>query len=297
MRWTSAARAARLPLPTTGYPAVRERPVAGTSAATPARSSAGAAQQGDAVTGSSSRARRLAPAHRTRARHYIFRVSATTPILFDYARFVEGLKRRIDGARLSAARAVNRELVALYWDMGQAIREQQAHQGWGDAVVDRLARDLKASFPGTAGFSAASLWRMRQFHETYTAPEFLAQLVRESGCDTQRPRGSKALAVADRRQLAQAVRDMVEAVPWGHHVNLLSRLEDAGQRLFYLKATARFGRMRSALTCVPMRTADRLRTTGADCRGRARVTETGSRRGRALGKGDAIARLGIKRPA
>ena len=99
--------------------------------------------------------------------------------LFDYARFVEDLKRRIDGARLSAAQAVNRELVALYWDIGQAIREQQASQGWRDAVVDRLARDLKASFPGTMGFSAASLWRMRQFHERYAAPEFLAQLVRE----------------------------------------------------------------------------------------------------------------------
>jgi hypothetical protein len=72
-------------------------------------------------------------------------------------------------------RAVNRELVALYWDIGQAIREQQTSQGWGDAVVDRLARDLKASFRGTMGFSAASLWRMRQFHERYAAPEFLAR--------------------------------------------------------------------------------------------------------------------------
>ncbi|WP_436297563.1 hypothetical protein [Variovorax sp. LjRoot175] len=36
-------------------------------------------------------------------------------------------------------------------------------------MIDRLARDLKASFPGTTGFSAASLCRMRQFHETYAA--------------------------------------------------------------------------------------------------------------------------------
>jgi predicted nuclease of restriction endonuclease-like (RecB) superfamily len=174
-------------------------------------------------------------------------VSTTAPTLFDYARFVEDLKRRIDGARLSAARAVNRELVALYWDIGQAIREQQARRGWGDAVVDRLARDLKASFPGTTGFSAASLWRMRQFHETYAAPEFLAQLVRERERDVKRTRGPQALTVVDHRQLAQAVREMVEAVPWGHHVNLLSKLDDAGQRLFYLKATARFGWSRNVL--------------------------------------------------
>ncbi|WP_436046387.1 DUF1016 N-terminal domain-containing protein [Variovorax paradoxus] len=85
--------------------------------------------------------------------------------------------------------AVGRELVGLYWDIGQAIREQQTRRVWGEAVVDRLARDLKASLAKTAGSSAASLWRMRQFHETYTTPEFLAQLVREGGRDTPRPPG------------------------------------------------------------------------------------------------------------
>ncbi|BEP60024.1 hypothetical protein GmRootV213_05780 [Variovorax sp. V213] len=48
--------------------------------------------------------------------------------------------------------------------------------------------------------------------------------------------------------------------------------------------------MRSALTCAPMRNADRLRTTGAGCRSGTLVTETGSRRGRAVGKGEAICR-------
>jgi hypothetical protein len=116
--------------------------------------------------------------------------TASTP--FDYAGFVEDLKHRIDGARLSAARAVNRELVGLYWDIGQAIREQQARRGWGDAVVDRLARDLRASFPGTAGFSAASLWRMRQFHETTPSRNFSHSLCEKKGCDAPRPRGSSA---------------------------------------------------------------------------------------------------------
>ncbi|MDP9912453.1 putative nuclease of restriction endonuclease-like (RecB) superfamily [Variovorax boronicumulans] len=138
--------------------------------------------------------------------------SSTALTSFDHPG-LEDLKRRIDGARLSAARAVNRELVGLYWDIGQAIREQQTRCGWGDAAVDRLARDLKAPFAATAEFSAESLWRMRQFHETCAAPEFLAQLVRE----------------------------MVETMPWGHHVNLPSKRDDPAKRLFYLKATARFG--------------------------------------------------------
>ena len=102
--------------------------------------------------------------------------------------------------------------MGLYWNIGQAIREQQRRRVWGEAVVDRLARDLKASFARTAGFSAASLWRMRQFHETYTTPEFLAQLVREGGRDTPRRRGSRALAAASQSELAQAVREMAEAM-------------------------------------------------------------------------------------
>lgn len=116
-------------------------------------------------------------------------------------------------------------------------------------MVDRLARALKAAFQGTTGFTVASLWRMRQFHERYAAPAFLAQLVRETDRESQRTRRPKALTVVDQRQLAQAVREMVETVPWGHHVNLLSKLDDPAKRLYYLKAkaTARFGWSRNVL--------------------------------------------------
>ena len=75
---------------------------------------------------------------------------------------VADLKTRIASARLAAARTVNAELVGLYRDIGAAIREKRSTQGWGDGVVERLARDLKRSFPGTTGFSAVNLWRMRQ---------------------------------------------------------------------------------------------------------------------------------------
>ena len=90
----------------------------------------------------------------------------STTIAFDYAAFVADLKTRIASARLTAARAVNSELVGLYWDIGAVIREKQAAQGWGDAVVERLSSDLKRPFPGTTGFSAIDLWCIRQLHET-----------------------------------------------------------------------------------------------------------------------------------
>jgi len=97
----------------------------------------------------------------------------------DYRRFIEDLKARVTAARISAARHVNRDMILLYWDIGQAIDEKQKIHKWGDAVVEMVARDLKAAFPGSTGFSAQNVWRMRQFYRDHTDPQFLAQIVRE----------------------------------------------------------------------------------------------------------------------
>jgi len=171
-------------------------------------------------------------------------MSKSPVIPFDYGTFVADLKTRIAAARLAATRAVNSELVGLYWDIGAAIRGKQAAQGWGDGVVERLASDLKRAFPGTTGFSAANLWRMRQLNEAYTAPDFLAQLVREMA---PRAKATKRLPAASSAKLAQAVREMVIAIPWGHHVNLMAKVAQPAQRLYYLQATARFGWSRNVL--------------------------------------------------
>ena len=72
-----------------------------------------------------------------------------------------------------ATRAVNRELVMLYWDIGRGIVEKQQTAGWGDAVVKQLAADLRSEFPGMRGFSARNIWNMRRFFETYNSDEFL----------------------------------------------------------------------------------------------------------------------------
>ena len=72
----------------------------------------------------------------------------------DYLPFIEDLKRRVAAARLSAARAVNRELITLYWDIGEAISRKQQTEGWGQSVVERIARDLRAAFPGSQVFNS-----------------------------------------------------------------------------------------------------------------------------------------------
>jgi predicted nuclease of restriction endonuclease-like (RecB) superfamily len=163
----------------------------------------------------------------------------TTPFAPDYPVFLAALKERILQARTTAAKAVNSELILLYWDIGQGIVEKQKTTGWGDSVVERLAADLRREFPDMRGFSAANIWRIRQFSEIYNSDAFLAQAVRELG-----PSPKQA---SKEENLAQAVREMVSMVPWGHHVLLLGRLNDPATLLYYLRATARFGWSRNVL--------------------------------------------------
>jgi predicted nuclease of restriction endonuclease-like (RecB) superfamily len=177
----------------------------------------------------------------------------TTP---DYTRFLTEVKGRIQSARLQAGRAVNRELVMLYWDIGRGIVEKQQVAGWGEAVVKRLAADLRAEFPDMRGFSNPNVWRMVQLYSDYTAPEFLSQSVRELKRMGGKPFLERSLQEIESgpnlgqpvpESLSQAVRELVAAVPWGHHSNLLAKIADPAARLYYLRATAQFGWSRSVL--------------------------------------------------
>ena len=79
------------------------------------------------------------------------------PIPQDYGRLLGEIKERIRSAQYEALRKVNRELISLYWDIGSLIVERQRDAGWGRSVVETLANDLQAEFPGIGGFSAANL--------------------------------------------------------------------------------------------------------------------------------------------
>jgi predicted nuclease of restriction endonuclease-like (RecB) superfamily len=156
----------------------------------------------------------------------------------EYATFLGELKQRIASARLSAARAVNRDLILLYWDIGRGIVDKQEVLGWGESVVELLSRDLQKAFPGLTGFSAFNLWRMRQLYVVHSSPEFLAQLV---------PELQKASSAEPKQILAQLVPELLATIPWGHHVELLKKVKDHKARLYYLRATAKLGWSRNVL--------------------------------------------------
>ncbi len=168
----------------------------------------------------------------------------------EYRRFIEHLKDRVASARLSAARAVNRDLILLYWDIGRGIVDRQLVLGWGESVVESVATDLRRAFPATTGFSARNLRSAKQLYLAYSDPAIWLQTV------AKLPRTDKsgvadiwpqAAATLTDETVIEPLRQLVSAVPWGHNLIILNRLSDPVARLYYLRATTRFGWSRNVL--------------------------------------------------
>ena len=66
----------------------------------------------------------------------------------DYPAVLGEIKERIRSAQYEALKAVNRELVSLYWDIGRMIVERQQEGSWGKAVVETLPMTSRRNFRG-----------------------------------------------------------------------------------------------------------------------------------------------------
>ena len=94
----------------------------------------------------------------------------------DYYKFFIQIKEKIYKAQYEALRALNKELIKLYWDIGKEIVEKQEQFGWGKSVVEVLAQELQNEFPGIKGFSLRNLWNMRNFYLSYNTDEKTATI-------------------------------------------------------------------------------------------------------------------------
>src|SRR5262245_3296041 len=85
-----------------------------------------------------------------------------------YAALLTLVKHRIRESQVRASFSVNAELILLYWDIGRILDEQHQRQGYGAAVIPRLAQDLRHQFPDLTGFSVRNIGRMMAFFRAYS---------------------------------------------------------------------------------------------------------------------------------
>jgi predicted nuclease of restriction endonuclease-like (RecB) superfamily len=135
--------------------------------------------------------------------------------LSEYSEFLSKLKSQIQKAQVRAISKVNRELVLLYWQIGNEILQRQKEKGWGAKVIERLSKDLRNEFPEMKGFSTRNLKYMRILAETYNNEEFVQQAVAQ--------------------------------IPWGHNVRILDKVKNPEEREFYIRQTIENGWSRNIL--------------------------------------------------
>ena len=109
----------------------------------------------------------------------------------------------IKQSQTNAIRAVNAELINLYWNIGKHISKKIEKSEWGDSVVAELAKYVQQNEPEIKGFSDKNLWRMKRFYETYK----------------------------DFPKLSTSLRE----ISWSHNLAIFSRCKTVEEREFYLK--------------------------------------------------------------
>ena len=109
----------------------------------------------------------------------------------------------IQAARSRTFSAVNKELIDLYWQVGEYISRKLASSAWGEAVVQQLADYIGRRHAELRGFTRRNLFRMLQFYDTYKADAKVSPLVTQ--------------------------------LPWTHNLMILSRSKRTEEREFYLR--------------------------------------------------------------
>ncbi len=132
-----------------------------------------------------------------------------------YAVLLQNLKQEIATSRIRAHLSVNKEMIHLYWRIGNQILERQKEEGWGSKVIENISKDLRKEFPEMTGLSARNLKYMRKFADEYKDGEI--------------------------------VQEALAQITWYHNIALLDKLNDYNERLWYVNETAKNGWSRNVM--------------------------------------------------
>ena len=133
-----------------------------------------------------------------------------------YLTLLSDLKQEIVNARIKAHLSVNKEMISLYWKIGNQILAQQKEEGWGAKVIESISKDLRKEFPEMKGLSARNLKYMRRFAEEY--------------------------------QNISIVQQAAAQIPWGHNCVIMDKISGDEERIWYIQKTIENGWSRNVLS-------------------------------------------------
>ena len=173
----------------------------------------------------------------------------------DYAEWIAELKHRYRSAQVKASIRVNAEKLLFNWELGRDLVQKKAEERWGAGVVEQVSLDLKREFPNADGFSAGNLWYMKRWYLFYNqidtklyqvGGEFLQRPIEEIQ-DSKLQRSIKEIGEEKTHQLGTEFPAIFGQIPWGQHIEIISRCKSIEEAIFYIGQTLDRGLSRPAL--------------------------------------------------
>src|ERR1035437_3438624 len=153
----------------------------------------------------------------------------------------ERIAHLIEEARNRAFYKVNEELVLLYFNVGKIVSERVSLGNWGDKTVEELARFIEIKYPEMKGFNRRGLFRMKQFYETYSAPEIVSTLVTllQSTENKENKLVSTPLTLIEtlEKKSENLILKLLSQLQWSSHLHILSKTKTSEEKLFYIQKT------------------------------------------------------------
>ena len=163
----------------------------------------------------------------------------------------------IEEARNRAFQKVNEELVLLYFKVGNIVSAKVSEGVWGDNTVAELANYLQKNNSGFNGFTRRGLYRMKQFYEVYSSPDFVSPIATQLEAYFDNiEKNTKVSALPTQMKLPNSKIEKVSALPtqiekhqilleqlmslllckitWSNHLEILSQTKSAEEKFFYL---------------------------------------------------------------
>jgi len=169
------------------------------------------------------------------------------------------VKHRYRSAQVKAAVKVNGEKLLFNWQMGRDLVQKKAEERWGAGVVEQVSLDLKREFPNEDGFSTSNLWYMKKWYLFYTnhaSSEKLQRLIGElqSSINQERLKLQRPVGELVKQPVSENLNDASNdfptpfaLVPWGQHIEIITRSESLEEALFYMQHVIDKGLSRTAL--------------------------------------------------
>lgn len=168
----------------------------------------------------------------------------------EYTQWIHEIKERYRNTQIKAAMKVNSEQLLFNWLLGKDLVTRKAEEKWGAGIVEQVSLDMQNEFPHAKGFSTTNLWNMKKWFLFYSGDyKKLQQLVGE--LDTTEI-NSKTGNILQNIKLQQVVGEIefpkiFAFVPWGHHIQIITKCKSAEEAAFYIKKIAMEGWSRNTL--------------------------------------------------